>query len=95
MPLSKLERHLTKLPANITVKQMDALESRAGRAGLAHGPRRHAEGSAARGRQDARRAAHRAPQVAQFWPRSPGPDNFPSCERLLEMGSQMASGHGL
>ncbi|MGA7049845.1 MAG: DUF4191 domain-containing protein, partial [Mycobacterium sp.] len=28
VPLSKLERHLTKLPANITVKQMDALESR-------------------------------------------------------------------
>lgn len=28
VPLSKLERHLTKLPANITVKQMDSLESR-------------------------------------------------------------------
>jgi hypothetical protein len=28
VPLSKLERHLTRLPANITVKQMDALESR-------------------------------------------------------------------
>jgi hypothetical protein len=28
VPLAKLERHLTKLPANITVKQMDALESR-------------------------------------------------------------------
>jgi len=28
VPLGKLERHLTKLPANITVKQMDALESR-------------------------------------------------------------------
>jgi len=28
VPLSKLERHLTKLPANITVKQMDALESK-------------------------------------------------------------------
>ncbi|OBI88835.1 DUF4191 domain-containing protein [Mycobacterium asiaticum] len=26
--LAKLERHLTRLPANITVKQMDALESR-------------------------------------------------------------------
>jgi hypothetical protein len=26
--LAKLERHLTKLPANITVKQMDTLESR-------------------------------------------------------------------
>ncbi|SPM36244.1 integral membrane protein [Mycobacterium rhizamassiliense] len=28
VPLSKLERHLTRLPANITVKQMDTLESR-------------------------------------------------------------------
>ncbi|MCG7595829.1 DUF4191 domain-containing protein [Mycobacterium sp. PSTR-4-N] len=28
VPLSKLERHLTRLPANITVKQMDSLESR-------------------------------------------------------------------
>ena len=28
VPLAKLERHLVKLPANITVKQMDSLESR-------------------------------------------------------------------
>jgi len=28
VPLAKLERHLNKLPANITVKQLDALESR-------------------------------------------------------------------
>ncbi len=28
VPLGKLERHLTRLPANITVKQMDSLESR-------------------------------------------------------------------
>ncbi|BBY19969.1 DUF4191 domain-containing protein [Mycobacterium stomatepiae] len=28
IPLSKLERHLTRLPANISVKQMDTLESR-------------------------------------------------------------------
>ena len=28
VPLAKLERHLTKLPANITAKQMDTLESR-------------------------------------------------------------------
>ncbi len=28
VPLSKLERHLTRLPANISVKQMDSLESR-------------------------------------------------------------------
>ena len=45
VPLSKLERHLNKLPANITVKQMDSLESRlaaltskAGPAGLPKGP---------------------------------------------------------
>lgn len=43
--LAKLERHLTKLPANITVKQMDTLESRlaalgsrAGAGALAKGP---------------------------------------------------------
>ncbi|MBS4730226.1 DUF4191 domain-containing protein [Mycobacterium sp. SM1] len=28
IPLAKLERHLTRLPANISVKQMDSLESR-------------------------------------------------------------------
>jgi hypothetical protein len=45
VPLSRLERHLTKLPANITVKQMDALESRlaalgsrAGAAAMPKGP---------------------------------------------------------
>jgi hypothetical protein len=45
VPLAKLERHLTKLPANITVKQMDTLESRltalgsrAGAAVLPKGP---------------------------------------------------------
>lgn len=45
VPLAKLERHLTKLPANITGKQMDTLESRltalgsrAGAAVLPKGP---------------------------------------------------------
>ena len=45
VPLAKLERHLTKLPSNITVKQMDSLESRlaalgsrAGTAALPKGP---------------------------------------------------------
>jgi hypothetical protein len=45
VPLAKLERHLTKLPSNITVKQMDALESkltalgtRAGAAAMPKGP---------------------------------------------------------
>ena len=45
VPLAKLERHLTRLPANITVKQMDTLESRlaalgsrAGAAVLPKGP---------------------------------------------------------
>lgn len=38
VPLSKLERHLTKLPANITAKQMDALESRLVALGSRMGP---------------------------------------------------------
>ncbi|MBO0680494.1 DUF4191 domain-containing protein [Mycolicibacterium sp. S2-37] len=38
VPLSKLERHLNKLPANITVKQMDALESRLVALGTKVGP---------------------------------------------------------
>jgi hypothetical protein len=43
VPLAKLERHLTKLPANITAKQMDSLESRlaalGSRAGMAAMPK--------------------------------------------------------
>jgi hypothetical protein len=43
VPLAKLERHLTRLPANITAKQMDSLESRLGalgsRAGMAAMPK--------------------------------------------------------
>jgi hypothetical protein len=43
VPLSKLERHLTKLPANITTKQMDSLESRltalGSRTGMAQMPK--------------------------------------------------------
>jgi hypothetical protein len=38
VPLSKLERHLTKLPANITAKQMDSLESRLAALGTKAGP---------------------------------------------------------
>ncbi|AKS33584.1 DUF4191 domain-containing protein [Mycolicibacterium goodii] len=38
VPLAKLERHLNKLPANITVKQMDALESRLAALGSKVGP---------------------------------------------------------
>ncbi|GAA2552881.1 DUF4191 domain-containing protein [Mycolicibacterium diernhoferi] len=38
VPLAKLERHLNKLPANITVKQMDALESRLVALGSKLGP---------------------------------------------------------
>ena len=38
MPLAKLERHLTRLPANITVKQMDALESKLSALGSRMGP---------------------------------------------------------
>ena len=63
VPLSKLERHLNKLPANITVKQMDSLESRLAALGTQGRPGRDAEGSAAGTGQDARRAAHRARQA--------------------------------
>ena len=38
VPLSKLERHLTKLPVNITVKKMDALESKLSALGSRIGP---------------------------------------------------------
>lgn len=38
VPLAKLERHLTKLPANITVKQMDSIESRLAALGTKVGP---------------------------------------------------------
>jgi hypothetical protein len=50
VPLAKLERHLTRLPANITVKQMDSLESRlsalGSRAGTAAMPKGPLPGSA-------------------------------------------------
>lgn len=38
VPLAKLERHLTRLPANITVKQMDILESKLTALGSRMGP---------------------------------------------------------
>ncbi|MFM9033905.1 MAG: DUF4191 domain-containing protein [Mycobacterium sp.] len=38
VPLSKLERHLTKLPANINVKKMDSLESKLAALGSRLGP---------------------------------------------------------
>jgi hypothetical protein len=38
VPLGKLDRHLNKLPANITVKQMDSLESRLTALGTKAGP---------------------------------------------------------
>jgi hypothetical protein len=50
VPLAKLERHLTRLPANITVKQIDSLESRltalGSRAGAAAMPKGPLPGSA-------------------------------------------------
>ena len=50
IPLAKLERHLARLPANITVKQMDSLESRLGalvsRAGTASMPKGPLPGTA-------------------------------------------------
>ena len=38
IPLGKLERHLNRLPANITVKQMDLLESKLAALGSRVGP---------------------------------------------------------
>ncbi len=38
VPLSKLERHLTRLPANITTKQMDILENKLAALGSRVGP---------------------------------------------------------
>ncbi len=38
IPLAKLERHLNRLPANITTKQMDALESKLAALGTRVGP---------------------------------------------------------
>lgn len=38
VPLDKLERHMTRLPANITVKQMDVLESKLTALGTRIGP---------------------------------------------------------
>lgn len=38
VPLAKLERHLTRMPANINVKQMDALESKLAALGSRKGP---------------------------------------------------------
>ena len=64
VPLAKLERHLTRLPANITVKQMDTLESRlaalgsrAGAAVMPKGPLPNAARCAA--------SSAPAPQVAR------------------------------
>ena len=65
VPLAKLERHLTRLPANITVKQMDTLESRLAALGSRAGAGVLPKGPLPANAQDARRAAHRAPQVAR------------------------------
>ena len=64
VPLAKLERHLTKLPANITVKQMDSLESRLAALGSQGRPGGDAQGPDADAGQDARRAAHRAEEAS-------------------------------
>ena len=68
VPLAKLERHLTKLPANITVKQMDSLESRLGALGSKVGPGGDAEGSDAERGEDARHAADGAQALASAAP---------------------------
>ena len=58
VPLSKLQRHLTKLPRNISSEGDGEPRAPAERARLAQ--RRAAQGPAAGRRQDAQRAAHRA-----------------------------------
>ena len=62
VPLAKLERHLTKLPSNITVKQMDSLESRLSALGSRAGTAAMPKGPLPR-RQVARRPADRPPPV--------------------------------
>ena len=57
VPLAKLERHLNKLPANITVKQMDSLESRLAALGSKVGPAAMPKGPMPNAGEDARRAA--------------------------------------
>ena len=64
VPLAKLERHLNKLPANITVKQMDSLESRLGALGSQGRACGDAEGSDAERGEDARDAADGAQALA-------------------------------
>ena len=71
VPLAKLERHLTKLPANITVKQMDSSSRGWPRSAPRSAPRRCRRGRCRRG-QDARRAAHGAAQVSTGAPVSLG-----------------------
>ena len=51
VPLGKLQRHLMKLPRNITAKDMDTLEQKLTALGSARG--RDAEGPDAAGREDA------------------------------------------
>ena len=64
VPLGKLERHLTRLPAQHHRQANGRAGVAVGRAGIAGRCRRHAKGTATQRRQDARCAAHRAPQVA-------------------------------
>lgn len=60
VPLSKLERHINKLPSNIDGKRIDALDGRlqalGGKTGAAGMPKGPMPASA-----DARHAAHRPP----------------------------------
>ena len=65
VPLGKLERHLTRLPANISVKQMDTLESRLAALGSRAGAAIMPKGPLPNAGKMKRRAAHRPPQVAR------------------------------
>ena len=72
VPLAKLERHLTKLPANITVKQMDSLESRLAALGSKAGPAAMPKGPMPGAGEDARRAADGAAGAGSSAPHDGG-----------------------
>lgn len=63
VPLAKLERHLQKLPANISVAENGQPGIQAHRAGRQGRPRGHAEGPTAGPGQDEGRPAHRPPAL--------------------------------
>ena len=98
VPLAKLERHLTKLPANITVKQMDSLESKLVALGTKLGPAAMPKGPlprrpscvASSARPGASSAANPQNVYEELWDADIDPANF---RRSLTTGSA-GSSHG-